>query len=213
MNSTTSSSTLTGRRVGVVGLGAMGSGIARSLRRAGLTVHVYDVRAEAAAAFAAEGGVACATLAEMARACDVIVSVVVNAQQTEAVLFGDGGLAGELQPGSVFVMCSTVDPNWSVALEARLQALGLHYLDAPISGGGAAGQMTMMTAGSAAAYAACEGVLEAMAGKVYRLGDRAGAGSKVKIINQLLAGVHIAAAAEAMALGLREGVDADALYE
>ena len=72
--------------------------------------------------------------------------------------------------------------------------------------------MTMMTAGSAA-YAACEGVLEAMAGKVYRLGDRAGAGSKVKIINQLLAGVHIAAAAEAMALGLREGVDADALYE
>ena len=215
MNSTTSSSTLTGRRVGVVGLGAMGSGIARSLRRAGLTVHVYDVRAEAAAAFAAEGGVACATLAEMARACDVIVSVVVNAQQTEAVLFGDGGLAGELQPGSVFVMCSTVDPNWSVALEARLQALGLHYLDAPISGGAAAaaGQMTMMTAGSAAAYAACEGVLEAMAGKVYRLGDRAGAGSKVKIINQLLAGVHIAAAAEAMALGLREGVDADALYE
>ena len=137
MNSTTSSSTLTGRRVGVVGLGAMGSGIARSLRRAGLTVHVYDVRAEAAAAFAAEGGVACATLAEMARACDVIVSVVVNAQQTEAVLFGDGGLAGELQPGSVFVMCSTVDPNWSVALEARLQALGLHYLDAPISGGAA----------------------------------------------------------------------------
>ena len=138
----------------------------------------------------------------MARACDVIVSVVVNAQQTEAVLFGDGGLAGELQPGSVFVMCSTVDPNWSVALEARLQALGLHYLDAPISGGAAAaaGQMTMMTAGSAAAYAACEGVLEAMAGKVYRLGDRAGAGSKVKIINQLLAGVHIAAAAEAMAL-------------
>ena len=76
------------------------------------------MRAEAAAAFAAEGGVACATLAEMARACDVIVSVVVNAQQTEAVLFGDGGLAGDLQPGSVFVMCSTVDPNWSVALEA-----------------------------------------------------------------------------------------------
>ena len=94
-----------------------------------------------------------ATLAEMARACDVIVSVVVNAQQTEAVLFGDGGLAGDLQPGSVFVMCSTVDPNWSVALEARLQALGLHYLDADLRrrGEAAAGQMTMMTAGSAAA--------------------------------------------------------------
>jgi 3-hydroxyisobutyrate dehydrogenase len=113
-------------------------------------------------------------------------------------------------------MCSTVDPNVSIAFEQRLQALGLLYLDAPISGGAAkaaSGQMTMMTAGTPAAYARCGGALDAMAAKVYRLGDRAGAGSKVKIINQLLAGVHIAAAAEAMALGLREGVDAAALYE
>ena len=90
------------------------------------------------------------------------------------------------------------------------------YLDAPISGGAAraaSGQMTMMTAGSAAAYDKVGPALDAMAAKVYRLGDKAGAGSKVKIINQLLAGVHIAAAAEAMALGLREGVDAKALYE
>lgn len=204
------------RHVGVIGLGAMGAGIAASLRRAGIRVHAYDVRPGAAAAFAEQGGVACATLADLAGACDVVVSVVVNAQQTEAVLFGDGGIASSLRPGSVFVMCSTVDPNWSAALETRLAALGIHYLDAPISGGAvkaAAGQMTMMTAGSAAAYAACGDVLESMAGKVYRLGSRAGAGSKVKIINQLLAGVHIAAAAEAMALGLREGVDAAALYE
>lgn len=204
------------RRVGVIGLGAMGAGIAQSLRRAGHDVHVYDIRPEASAAFAAQGGVACATLADMAAACDIIISVVVNAQQTEAVLYGEDGLAAALRPGAVFVMCSTVDPNWSIALEARLEAQGILYLDAPISGGAAraaSGEMTMMTAGRAAAYEACGPVLESMAGKVYRLGDRAGAGSKVKIINQLLAGVHIAAAAEAMALGLREGVDADALYD
>jgi L-threonate 2-dehydrogenase len=179
-------------------------------------VHAYDIRPGVAAAFAEQGGVACETLADMAAACDVVVSVVVNAQQTESVLFGEGGIATALRPGSVFVMCSTVDPAWSSALESRLAAQGIHYLDAPISGGAAkaaAGQMTMMTAGAPAAYAACGNVLEAMAGKVYRLGERAGAGSKVKIINQLLAGVHIAAAAEAMALGLREGVDAAALYE
>ena len=85
-----------------------------------------------------------------------------------------------------------------------------------VSGGAAkaaSGQMTMMTSGTAAAYALCEPMLNAMAASVYKLGDKAGAGSKVKIINQLLAGVHIAAAAEAMALGLREGVDAAALYE
>ncbi len=206
--------------VGLIGLGAMGSGMAQSLRRAGHTVHVFDVRPEAAQAFAKDGGVACASLAELGAACDVVISVVVNAAQTEAVLFGtegsDGGCAAHMKPGSVFVMCSTVDPNWSIALEARLQAMGLHYLDAPISGGAAkaaSGQMTMMTAGRPEAYALAEPFLNAMAGKVYRLGDSAGAGSKVKIINQLLAGVHIAAAAEAMALGLRAGVDPEALYE
>jgi 3-hydroxyisobutyrate dehydrogenase len=206
-------------RVGVIGLGAMGGGMAASLRRAGLHVHVCDVRPGVAEAFAREGGTACASVAELAAACDVVVSVVVNLQQTEDVLFGAGGVGGAaaaMRAGSLFVMCSTIDPHASVALEARLEAMGLLYLDAPISGGAAraaAGQITMMTAGRPEAYAKCEGVLEAMAAKVYRLGERAGAGSKVKIINQLLAGVHIAAAAEAMALGLREGVEAAALYE
>jgi 3-hydroxyisobutyrate dehydrogenase len=204
------------RNIGVVGLGAMGLGMAGSLRRAGYQVHACDARAGVAAAFAAGGGVACASPAEIATRCEVIVCVVVNAAQTENVLFGEQGAAAAMQPGSLFVMCSTVDPNWSVALEARLTELGLLYLDAPISGGAAkaaSGQMTMMTAGRPEAYARAGAALDAMAAKVYRLGDRAGNGSKVKIINQLLAGVHIAAAAEAMALGLRAGVDPAALYE
>ncbi len=206
--------------IGLIGLGAMGGGMAQSLRHAGYPVQVFDVRPGVAQAFAKDGGVACASLAELGAACDVVVSVVVNAMQTESVLFGpnnDGtGCAAAMKPGSVFVMCSTVDPNWSVALEKRLADRGLLYIDAPISGGAAkaaSGQMTMMTAGTPAAYAKAEAALNAMAAKVYKLGDSAGAGSKVKIINQLLAGVHIAAAAEAMALGLREGVDPAALYE
>ena len=202
--------------VGLIGLGAMGNGMAQSLRRAGHSPSVFDIRADISAAFAKDGGTASKTLAELGNSCDVIVSVVVNAAQTESVLFGADGCAATMKPGSVFVMCSTVDPNWSVALEARLAALGILYIDAPISGGAAkaaSGQMTMMTAGKPEAYAIAEPFLNTMAAKVYKLGDSAGAGSKVKIINQLLAGVHIAAAAEAMALGLREGVDPDALYE
>jgi 3-hydroxyisobutyrate dehydrogenase len=202
--------------VGLIGLGAMGAGMAASLRRAGFAPQVFDIRPGVAEAFAREGGTACASVAALAAACDIVISVVVNAQQTEDVLFGGGGAAAAMKPGSVFVMCSTVDPNVSIGFEQRLQATGLLYLDAPISGGAAkaaSGTMTMMTAGHPEAYARCGGVLDAMAAKVYRLGDRAGAGSKVKIINQLLAGVHIAAAAEAMALGLREGVDPAALYE
>jgi L-threonate 2-dehydrogenase len=204
------------KNVGVIGLGAMGGGMAGSLRRAGWQVHAVDARPGVAQAFATQGGVACGSPAELAQYCDVIVSVVVNAAQTETVLFGEGGCAQAMKRGSVFVMCSTVDPAWSTALESRLAERGLLYLDAPISGGAAkaaAGEITMMTAGRSEVYEKCGALLDAMAAKVYRLGERAGAGSKVKIINQLLAGVHIAAAAEAMALGLREGVDAAALYE
>jgi 3-hydroxyisobutyrate dehydrogenase len=203
-------------RVGLVGLGAMGLGMAQSLRRAGFPPVVFDVRQNAAQTFAAEGGEAAASLQALGAASDVVISVVVNAAQTESVLFGDQGCADSMKPGSVFVMCSTVDPNWSVALESRLAERGIHYLDAPISGGAARaakGEITMMTAGKPEAYALADPFLNAMAAKVYKLGDQAGAGSKVKIINQLLAGVHIAAAAEAMALGIREGVDPASLYE
>jgi len=207
-------------KVGLIGLGAMGSGMAKSLRRAGHDVHVFDIRLEVAQQFAKDGGTACATLAELGAACDVVISVVVNAAQTEAVLFGPegngSGCAATMKKGSVFVMCSTVDPNVSIGFESRLKDLGLLYVDAPISGGAAraaSGEMTMMTAARPEAYALTEPLLHAMAAKVYKLGDCAGAGSKVKIINQLLAGVHIAAAAEAMALGIREGVAPEALYE
>ena len=217
----TTNKNMSAATVGVIGLGAMGKGMAHSLRNSGYLVHVFDVRPEVCQAFAADGGIACVSPIDLAKQCDVVISVVVNAAQTDAVLFGDAasnsvGCAAAMRSGSVFVMCSTVDPNWSIALEARLSALGIHYLDSPISGGAAkaaSGQVTMMTAGKSAAYEIATPFLEAMAANVYRLGDCAGAGSKVKIINQLLAGVHIAAAAEAMALGLRCGVDPAALYE
>ncbi|MBA2945782.1 L-threonate dehydrogenase [Streptomyces himalayensis] len=203
-------------RVGVVGLGAMGLGMARSLRNAGYDVGVHDLRPDVAETFARDGGTAFATAGDLAAAVDVLLSVVVNAAQVESVLFGADGAADRLREGAVFVMCSTVDPAWSAQLEGRLAEKGVLYLDAPISGGAAraaVGELTMMTSGSTAAYAVADPVLEAMSSTVYRLGERAGLGSKVKIVNQLLAGVHIAAAAEAMALGIKAGVPAEALYE
>jgi 3-hydroxyisobutyrate dehydrogenase len=204
------------RNVGVIGLGAMGMGVARSLLRAGFAVHAYDVKKPALDAFAAEGGLACASPAELGGKCEGVLTVVVNAAQTEAVLFGENGALEAMKPGSVVLACATVSPQFAADLGRRIGEKGVLLLDAPLSGGAAkanSGDMTMMTSGPADAYAACEDVLGAIAGKVYRLGDAHGAGSKVKIINQLLAGVHIAAAAEAMALGLREGVDPDALYD
>ena len=206
-------------KVGLIGLGAMGLGMAGSLRKANFDLYVYDLRSDLTKKFAQAGGTACQSLDELASISDGVVSVVVNAAQTEEILFGtktSSGIVDSLKPGSVFIMCSTVDPNLSISFESRLAEKNILYVDAPISGGAlkaASGEMTMMTSANLAAYQKANDVLEAMSGTVYRLGDRAGMGSKVKVINQLLAGVHIAAAAEAMALGLREGVDANALYE
>jgi 3-hydroxyisobutyrate dehydrogenase-like beta-hydroxyacid dehydrogenase len=202
--------------VGVIGLGAMGLGVARSLLRAGFRTYACDVRREVLDAFAAEGGVACATPAELGAACEVVLTLVVNAQQAEAVLLGERGAAAAMRAGSVVIASSTVAPEFAESLAARLAAMGIGMIDAPVSGGAAkaaSGQLTVMGAGSAENFAKAEDVFKAIALKVYRLGDAPGAGSKVKMINQLLAGVHIAAAAEAMAMGLRAGADPALLYE
>lgn len=202
--------------VGVIGLGAMGMGVALSLLREGFEVHACDVRPEAVQKVVDAGGKRAESPAAMAPHVDVLITVVVNADQTEAVLFGEQGAAACMKPGSVVIASATVSPDFARALGKRLESAGLLMIDGPISGGAAkaaTGEMTIMTSGSPAAYAKCEAVLEAIAGKIYRLGNEVGPGSVVKMVNQLLAGVHIAAAGEAMALAIRAGVNPDQVYE
>ena len=202
--------------VGVVGLGAMGMGVALSLVREGFEVHAFDLRPEAVQKVVDAGGHAAESLASMAKLVDVLITVVVNADQTEAVLFGENGAAAHLKPGSVVIASATVSPEFAKALGKRLADAGLLMIDGPISGGAAkaaSGEMTIMSSGSPAAYAKCQPVLEAIAGKIYKLGDEVGPGSVVKMVNQLLAGVHIAAAGEAMALAIRAGADPEQVYE
>ena len=204
------------KRVGVIGLGAMGMGIAQSLLRAGFEVYACDVRPETVQKLVDSGAHAAATPAALAPQVEALLIVVVNAQQTEQVLFGENGAAAHLAPGAVVIASATVAPEFAEALGARLAALGLRFIDAPISGGAAkaaAGEMSVMASGAPATFEVCATLFDAICAKLYRLGDQPGQGSKVKMINQLLAGVHIAAAAEAMALGIRAGCDPDALYE
>lgn len=202
--------------VGVIGLGAMGMGVAMSLLREGFEVHACDVRAEAVQKVVDAGGIAAASPAAMAPLVDVLLTVVVNADQTETVLFGENGAAPHMKPGAVVIASATVSPEFAKALGKRLNDMGLLMIDGPISGGAAkamSGEMTVMSSGTPAAYAKCEDVLDAIAGKVYRLGDEVGPGSVVKMVNQLLAGVHIAASGEAMALAIRAGANPDQVYE
>ncbi len=206
----------TAKSVGIVGLGAMGLGVARSLLRAGFVVHACDMRAEVLATIAADGAHPHQNPASLASQVDALIVLVVNAEQTDAVLFGEHGAAPQMKPGSVVIASSTVPPHYAEELGRKLAALGLQHLDAPVSGGAAraaSGEMTIMASGAPETFAAVQDVLDAISVKVYRLGDTSGMGSKVKMINQLLAGVHIAAATEAMALGIRAGIDPETLYE
>ena len=200
----------------VIGLGSMGFGMAQSLLRAGFAVAGYDPASVALDRLAAAGGRAAASPGDAARGADVVVAVVVNADQTEAVLFGADGCADAMAPDGVVVSCATMAPERARALAKRLEAAGRHYLDAPMSGGAARaadGSLTMLASGSEAAFARAEAALAAMTGTLYRLGDAAGQGAAFKMVNQLLAGVHIAAACEAMAFASREGLDLARVFD
>ena len=204
------------KTLGVVGLGSMGMGAARSALRSGVRTWGCDSREQAREQFAQLGGQAVATPGALAPHCQVVLVLVVNAAQTEDVLFGPEGLADQLAPGSVVICSATVDPAVPPQWEARLAQKGLLLIDGPVSGGAkkaAEGQMTVMASGPAQAFEAAAELMQTFAGKVYRLGDQVGIGSTVKMVNQHLAGVHIASACEAMALGIRAGADPKQLYE
>ena len=202
--------------VAFVGLGSMGLGMAKNLLKHGHKVIGVDPSAAAREAFVAAGGTTAATPADAAAKADVVIVAVVNAQQVEAVLYGDGGAAGALRGGGLVMQCATCPAAFIAKLAERLATSGHELLDAPMSGGRAraeSGELTFMSSGTAGAYAAAESILSATSAKVFRLGDKAGIGSLVKTVNQLLAGVHIATAAEAMALAAKAGADTRAVYE
>lgn len=195
-------------RTAVIGLGSMGYGIARSCLQAGLVTHGFDVLPAQVEKLKLEGGAA-GSLAETTGHLDAAVIVVLNAAQTEEVMFGDEGIVADMRKGSVIVACATVPPDFARDMETRCNTLDIHYLDAPISGGSlkaAKGQLSVMASGSPAAFAAARPVLDAASETVFKLGDSAGAGSAMKAVNQLLAGVHIATMAEALTFGMTQGV-------
>jgi len=200
----------------VIGLGSMGMGMAMSLLRQGWDVVGCDVSTDALGRLANAGGRTARTPAEAASGAGVVLCVVVNAAQTETVLFGEGGVFETIAPRSVFISSATMAPTDAKRLASRLAEKDVFYLDAPISGGAAKaadGNLTVMASGSPDAFEKAEVALQAIAGKVYRLGDAVGVGASVKMINQHLAGIHIAAACEAITLASKLGLDLPTVYE
>jgi 3-hydroxyisobutyrate dehydrogenase-like beta-hydroxyacid dehydrogenase len=175
----------------------------------------FDINPDTVSRFHSEGG-SRGSLNDVASRLDAVVVVVLNAAQTESVLFGDSGVVSRLKPGAVVIACATVAPDFARDMSERCVEAGVHYLDAPISGGSkkaANGELSIMASGTPEAFKAARFVLDATAATVFELGDSAGAGSAMKAVNQLLAGVHIAAMAEALTFGMTQGVSPDKFVE
>lgn len=204
-------------KVAVIGLGSMGMGAAKSLLRSGIDIVGCDVNPNNRDQFVKAGGKTAETAAQVVLDADAVVVMVVNAAQTHTVLFDpQDGCARHMKKGSVILSSATMAPDDARNLDAQAREAGLLYLDAPISGGAIKaneGNITVMASGSAEAFSAAEPVLSAIAAQVYRLGDEAGLGASYKIVNQLLAGVHIAAACEAMTFASKLGLDLNKVYE
>jgi L-threonate 2-dehydrogenase len=202
--------------VGVIGTGAMGMGVVRSLLRHGVRTLTRDIRPEADREAAALGAVPCASAAALAREARIAIVLVVDHGQVDDALFGAHGAASAFAPGSVVVLSSTLDPLYVTALEPRLAVHGVELVDAPVSGGPAkasAGTMTMMVSGPQVARERCAPVLGRIAGRLFEVGDQPGQAATFKIVNNLLAAVNLAAGAEALVLAKKAGIDPRAALE
>jgi L-threonate 2-dehydrogenase len=195
--------------VAFVGLGAMGMPMAKNLVAKGHKVVGFDLRAAAIAELEAAGGTGAASAAEAAAGADVLMLMVVNADQARSVLF-DGGALAALPEDAIVVLTATCPPKEVQDIAARVEKVGCRFADAPVSGGTAgatAGTLSIMIGAPRPVFDALQPVLDGVGGKLFHIGETPGQGAAVKAINQLLCGVHIAAAAEALALAKAAGVE------
>jgi 3-hydroxyisobutyrate dehydrogenase len=196
--------------VAVIGVGNMGLAIALRLRDAGQAVRVHDIDPARAALAAAAGARVASAPDQAAAGCSLLIVVVVDAAQTEDVLFGTRGAGAALAPGAVVMLCPTIAPVDVERFAARLAVLGLGCLDAPMSGGPVRardGSMSLLVACTEALWRAHQPLLQHLAMRLFHVGQRPGDGARTKLVNNLLAAVNLAAAAEAIALARRLGLD------
>jgi putative dehydrogenase len=195
--------------IAFVGLGAMGLPMARNLVLRQFQVRGFDLKREAVDAFADAGGTAGTSVADAAKDADMLILMTVNIAQAETALFAGGGLDA-LKPGAVVVLMATCPPAAVAALGERVTQAGCALVDAPVSGGvvgATGGTLTIMAAAPRPVFERARPVLSALGDKLFHVGEKVGQGATVKTVNQLLCGVHIAAAAEALALAERAGIE------
>ena len=202
-------------KVGVVGLGDMGSGLAKNLIANGFVTRGFDLSKERMAAFEAMGGVPSASAAAVGEGVDAVFVMVMNGDQAKAVILGDG-LASTLAPGAVIILTATIKPEEARAIGAGLEGTGIDLIDSPVSGGfpGAqGGTLTMMVAAPDALLERAQPVMEAVSGTIHHVGEEVGMGQTVKACLQSVMGSIVTATTEAAGLAAKAGVDGEAFYK
>ena len=202
--------------VGFIGVGVMGRPMVSNLLKAGFPCTIYDINPAPIEALVAEGAVAGSSAAEVAKSSDIFVTMVVNDAQFAATLFEPGNAASALKPGTIVIGMSTMSVRMVREAAARLEEMGVYYLDAPVSGGevGATkGTLSIMVGGPTEVVERCRPMLSVLGSNIYHVGQNVGDGQAVKMINQLMVCVHNAVAAEALALGEKAGLDKAMLLE
>lgn len=190
----------------VIGLGSMGYGIAKSLMRSGYKVYGQDKSIDQQQKFIQDGGLQGEVLYDQLEA---VIIVVLNEEQTREIIFGEDGIANKLKNNSLIMVCTTVSPDFAREMDNKCVKKGLLYLDAPISGGSKKsleGKLSYMISGSQKAQQKAKPILVATSEKVFEFGKSVGAGSAMKSVNQMLAGIHISAMAEAITFGITQGI-------
>lgn len=202
-------------RIGFIGVGAMGKPMAHNLLKASHEVYVFDLSAAAVAELEAAGAKKCGSPKEVAEAAEVIITMLPNAKIVEATITGENGVLAGGRAGQTIIDMSSVAPGSTKQMAALANAKGINYVDAPVSGGvsgAAAGTLTIMVGGEKETVAAIEPILKVMGQKIHHVGA-VGAGDAVKLVNNMLLGINMAAVAEALVLGVKAGLDPQAMYE
>lgn len=201
------------KKVGFIGLGEMGSSMAKNLLKKGFELTVYDLRKEVVEALKKLGASSSTSCQELAKASDVIISMVRDDPQTEEAIHGKNGVWEGIKKGSIIILMSTIDPLHCQRIAAEGAGKGIGVLDAPVSGmrtGAEAGTLTIMVGGNKPIFEKCRPVFEAMGKNIYYIG-KSGMGEVTKLANNLMGCANMAALADAVALGLKAGVDLDSL--
>jgi putative dehydrogenase len=203
-------------RVGVIGVGAMGMAMAHNLHAKGYKVWARDIRVQAHDEAHAGGLTVATSPRSLAMQTQLVIVVVVNSQQIDEVLFGADGVVHAAKGAKTVMLCSTIAPQDTISLAARLATHGIATIDAPISGGPAralAGTMSMMIAATAQTVAPFKTLIADLADKRFVVSETVGDAAKAKLVNNLLAGINLVASAEALALSTKIGLDAQAMFE